>query len=112
MTSDNSSASMTLTMSDVKGIQRDVFRQQMLALAEPGLRRGEHKVAGAAQPVRDPAPAPSAMPGAVNQHEGLRRGRRLFRHAVRSRRRTRDRHCLQNIAAFHDNGSLVDLEGL
>src|SRR6266700_4830863 len=44
----------------------------MLALAEPGLRWREHLVSGGAQPVRNPAPAPAAVPGAVNQHERLR----------------------------------------
>src|ERR1700730_2649913 len=78
----------------------------MLALAEPGLCRREHLMAGRAQPVRDPAPAPAAVPGAVNQHECLRRGLRR-RRAACACRQTCDSHCFQDIPTFHDGSSLV-----
>src|SRR5262249_27356298 len=44
---------------------------EMRALAEPGHGRGEHLVALLLQEVRDPPPAPAAVPGAVHEHEGL-----------------------------------------
>src|SRR3954452_18804705 len=45
----------------------DARAHQMAALAKAGQRRSEHLVALGFQEVRDPPPAPAAMPGAVNQ---------------------------------------------
>src|SRR5882724_8403161 len=93
---------------DVLGesIQRYVFRQQMLALAESGLRWREHLASGGTQPVRNPAPAPAAMPGAMNQHERLRRGLRLCCSSARACRQTCNSHCFQDIPTLHDRCSL------
>ena len=49
----------------------DSGAQQMRALAEPGQRRRENRVAAAAQPVGDPLPAPAAVPGPVNEDESV-----------------------------------------
>jgi hypothetical protein len=45
--------------------------QQMRALAQPGQRRRENRVAIEAKPIGDAPPAPAAMPGAVHQHKGV-----------------------------------------
>jgi len=55
------------------GVEIDVLAHEMRALAEPGERRREHLVALFLQQVGDAAPAPSAVPGAVDQHEGFAR---------------------------------------
>ena len=52
-------------------IERDVFRQQVLALPEPSLRRAADTVAHATQTLRDFLPAPSAMPSAMYEHLSL-----------------------------------------
>jgi hypothetical protein len=76
-------------------IQRDIPRQQVLALAKPGLRRGEDDMALGAQPIRNPAPAPAAVSGAVHQHECLNRPlcRRYFVRCIRCR----PCHCLVHV---------------
>jgi hypothetical protein len=93
---------------DVLGenIQRDVFRQQVLAFAKSGLGWREHPVAAGAQPVRDPAPAPAAMPGSVHQHEGLGRGLRRRRTITRTCRQSCKRHCFEDVPTLHDRCSL------
>ena len=95
---------------DVLGesIERDVFGQQVFPLAKPGLGRREHLMPGRAQPVRNPAPAPAAMPGAVNQYERLRRGLRLYYCITRARRQSCNCHCFENIPTFHDDRSPYD----
>ena len=49
----------------------DIRRHQVGALAQPGLGRGGHPVAAGPERPGHPLPAPAAMPGAVQQHEGL-----------------------------------------
>ncbi len=50
------------------------FVEQVRALAEAGERRREHAPAAGFQPVGDEAPAPAAVPGAVDEDEGRGRG--------------------------------------
>ena len=45
--------------------------ERLRALAEPGQRRGEHLVAFGGEQVGDAAVAPAAVPGAVNEDEGV-----------------------------------------
>ncbi|WP_213775219.1 hypothetical protein [Bradyrhizobium sp. dw_78] len=47
-----------------------VLRDEMGAFAQAGQRREEYLVAALLQQVRHPPPAPSTMPGTMNQHEG------------------------------------------
>jgi hypothetical protein len=50
-------------------IERNVFRQKVRLVAKSGTCRRENHVAVCAQPIRHSAPAPAAVPGAVNEHE-------------------------------------------
>ncbi len=54
-------------------VERDAARKGMLALAEAGPRRREHPVPLRVRRVRGAAPAPAAVPSAVDEHVGLRR---------------------------------------
>ena len=55
------------------GGEIDLGIEQVRALAQPGHGRREHLVAALLQEIGDAPPAPAAVPGAVHQHEGLRR---------------------------------------
>jgi hypothetical protein len=49
----------------------DALRQEVLALAEPGLRRRRHRVSPTPKKLGDVNPAPAAVPGAVHEDESL-----------------------------------------
>ena len=55
------------------GVEIDVLRQEVRTFAEPGEGGREHLVALLLQKIRHTPPAPAAVPGAVDQHERLRR---------------------------------------
>jgi hypothetical protein len=51
------------------GVEIDGGRQQMRAFAEAGQRGRKYFVAAAGEQPGNPAPAPGAVPGSVNQNE-------------------------------------------
>ena len=60
------------------GVEVDVVAEQVRAVADAGQRGGVDLVTAGLQQVGHPPPAPAAVPGAVDQHEGL--GGRNFGH--------------------------------
>jgi len=68
---------MTLKMSLVKVSSVMSFDSKCLRSPSPVCVGVNTWRPAARKPVSNPAPAPAAMPGAMNQHERLRRGLRL-----------------------------------
>ena len=86
--------------------QIDVFAQQMRAISQAGQRLGIDLMAMGLENVGDPAPAPTAVIGAMNQDKGpggsrlchRRRCGRACRHAQSGA--TRDRTVCHTISLF------------
>src|SRR5262249_36943978 len=91
----------------------DARAEQVCSVAETGVRRCEHVVPAGAQAVDDALPGPAAMPGAVNEDEGLgvsgwhvASASSLFSlHAVKTwMRGSSPRMTLRGQARFHRSG--------
>src|SRR5262245_57386498 len=83
-------------------VEDDILAHEVRALADARESRREHLVPALLQKIGHAPPAPAAVPGAVHEHEGLRRAglRRCWRAAQRGCARTGPRAC-QHAAAGH-----------